>query len=179
MTLTTPVTQTNLPTWVCVLLGLVFILAGFIVLGDVLAATILSAFLIGVCAIVGGAFEIAHAFWTKGWGGFFWQIFLGILYIAAGISLVTQPAAGSILLTYVLGIILLASGAVRTFVGFRNWASAGWLLTLSGLFGIVAGLIILSGWPTTGLWVIGFLLGIDLLSHGLGWLLLALRPRAA
>ncbi|MGH6752998.1 MAG: HdeD family acid-resistance protein [Bradyrhizobium sp.] len=153
-----------------------FILAGLVVLGDVLAATIISAVLIGICAIVGGIFEISHAFWTKGWGGFFWQILLGVLYIIAGVSLVSQPAVGSILLTYVLGIVLLVSGAVRIFVGFRNWESAGWLLTLSGLFGILAGFVILSGWPATGLWVIGFLLGIDLLSHGLGWLLLALRP---
>jgi uncharacterized membrane protein HdeD (DUF308 family) len=179
MVLSSPISQTNLPTWVCVLLGFVFIVAGFVVLGDVMAATIVSTVLIGICAIVGGAFEIAHSFWTKGWGGFFWQIFLGILYIVGGVSLVSQPAAGSIILTYVLGIVLLVSGAARVFVGFRHWASAGWLLTLSGMFGILAGFIILSGWPATGLWVIGFLLGIDLISHGLGWLLLAWRPAAA
>jgi uncharacterized membrane protein HdeD (DUF308 family) len=179
VTITAPTSSAALPTWICVLLGIVFLIAGLIVLGDTVAATIISAFLIGVCALVGGAFEIVHAFWTKGWGGFFWQIFLGALYIAAGISLVSQPAAGSIMLTYVLGIVLLVSGLVRGFVGFRGWSSGGWMLVLSGLFGILAGLIILSGWPATGLWVIGFLVGIDLISHGLGWLMLALLPKTA
>jgi uncharacterized membrane protein HdeD (DUF308 family) len=47
---------------------------------------------------------------------------------------------------------------------------------LSGIFGILAGLVILIGWPVTGLWVIGFLLGIDLIFHGFGWLLLAWQP---
>ncbi|EIG62723.1 hypothetical protein ABIB85_000276 [Bradyrhizobium sp. JR1.5] len=41
------------------------------------------------------------------------------------------------------------------------------------------GLIILTGFPLTGLWVLGLLLGIDLLSHGIGWLSLAWRPAAA
>jgi uncharacterized membrane protein HdeD (DUF308 family) len=29
------------------------------------------------------------------------------------------------------------------------------------------------------LWVIGFLLGVDLIAHGLGWLAYAWRPAAA
>lgn len=167
-----------LPVWVRVLLGIVFILVGLFVLGDVVLATIISTIVIGLCAIIGGVFEIIHAFWTKGWGGFAWQIFLGLLYIVGGVVLVSQPVSGSLILTYVLGIVLLVSGCVRLFVGVRYWAEAGWLLFLSGVFGILAGLVILAGWPATGLWVIGFLLGIDLIFHGVGWLLLAMQPAA-
>jgi uncharacterized membrane protein HdeD (DUF308 family) len=133
---------------------------------------------IGICAIVGGGFEIIHAFWTKGWGGFIWQILLGLLYIAGGIALVSQPVAGSLALTYVLGLVLVISGFVRLYVGFTNRAESGWLLLLSGIFGILAGLVVLLGWPASGLWVIGFLLGIDLIFHGVGWLALAWRPAA-
>ncbi|MGH6891561.1 MAG: HdeD family acid-resistance protein [Dongiaceae bacterium] len=94
----------------------------------------------GICAIVGGAFEIIHAFWTKGWGGFLWQILLGLLYIAGGIVLVSQPVSGSLVLTYVIGLVLLASGIVRVFLGIRHWQDSGWLLFLSGIFRILAGL---------------------------------------
>ena len=166
------------PAWLCVLLGLVFILVGIVVLGDVVAATLISAVFIGICAIIGGAFEVVHAFWTKGWGGFIWQILLGLLYIAGGIVLVSQPVSGALFLTWVLGIVILVSGIVRLFVGFRNWEEFGWLLLFSGLFGIIAGIVILSGWPVTGLWVIGFLLGVDIMLHGVGWLVLAVQPAA-
>jgi uncharacterized membrane protein HdeD (DUF308 family) len=166
------------PVWLCLLLGIVFIIAGIIVLGDVVLATIVSAIFIGFCAIVGGAFEIIHAFWTKGWGGFIWQILLGLLYVAAGVILLRQPVTGALFLTWVLGIVLAAGGVVRIFLGFRNWAEAGWLLLLSGIFGVIAGFVILSGWPVTGLWVIGFLLGIDLIFSGVGWFVFALRPAA-
>ena len=47
-------------------------------LGDVVIASIFSVIFIGLCAIVGGVFEIIHAFWTKGWGWFHpWEICSG------------------------------------------------------------------------------------------------------
>lgn len=166
------------PVWLCLLLGIVFIIAGVLVLGDVVLFTIVSAFFIGICAIAVGIFEIIHAFWTKGWGGFIWQIILGILYVIAGYTLVTQPVTGALVLTWLLAIVLIASGIVRIFLGFKFWANAGWFLLLSGVFGIIAGLIILSGWPVTGLWIIGLVLGFDLIFHGIGWIFYAWQPAA-
>jgi uncharacterized membrane protein HdeD (DUF308 family) len=156
--------------WVRVLLGVVLLMAGIVVLGNVVVATLFSVFLIGWAAIIAGIFELVHAFWTKGWGGFVWQILLGLLYIASGIILINQPVAGVLILTWLLGIFFIVSGLVRIYVGMTNWAESGWLLLISGVFGVLAGLVILSGWPMTGAWVIGFLLGIDLILHGIGWL---------
>jgi uncharacterized membrane protein HdeD (DUF308 family) len=166
------------PFWVCVLLGFVMIAAGFLVLGDVVLVTVISTMFIGVTSIVTGAFEVIHAFWTKGWGGFVWQVLLGVLYIAFGVVLVSQPVASALILTYVLGLLLLMSGIVRILLGVSHWREAGWIMLLSGLFGVLAGLVILTGFPMTGLWVLGFLLGVDLISHGLGWLTYAWQPAA-
>ena len=164
------------PIWVRVLLGLVLVVAGIIVLGDIMTATILSAILIGIMAIVAGAFEIVHAFWTKGWGGFLWQLLLGMLYLAFGITLVTQPLSGALILTWLLGLLLLVSGLVRIFIGLRHLQGVGWIMLLSGALGAVAGLIILARWPASGVWVLGLLLGIDLICHGIAWLTFAWRP---
>src|SRR3954468_6225021 len=81
------------PFWVCVLLGIVMVLAGILVLGDVVLVTVISTMVIGLTAIAAGAFEIIHAFWTKGWGGFLWQVLLGVLYVAFGVVLMRQPVA--------------------------------------------------------------------------------------
>jgi uncharacterized membrane protein HdeD (DUF308 family) len=166
------------PFWVCILLGIVMILAGFLVLGDVVLVTVISTIFIGMMSIATGAFEVIHAFWTKGWGGFVWQVLLGILYIAFGIVLVTQPVASALILTYVLGLLFLISGFVRILLGVGHWREAGWIMLLSGLFGVLAGLVILTGFPMTGLWVLGFLLGVDLISHGIAWLTYAWQPAA-
>ena len=166
------------PFWVCVLLGLVMILAGFLVLGDVMLVTVISTIFIGWVSIFAGAFEIVHAFWTRGWGGFLWQVLLGVLYVAFGVVLVGQPVASALILTYVLGLALLISGIVRIVLGISHWREAGWIMLLSGIFGVLAGLVILTGFPMTGLWVLGFLLGVDLIFHGIGWLAYAWRPAA-
>jgi uncharacterized membrane protein HdeD (DUF308 family) len=166
------------PFWVCVLLGIVMILAGILVLGDVVLVTVISTIFIGWISIAAGAFEIIHAFWTKGWGGFAWQILLGVLYVAFGVVLVSQPVASALILTYVLGLMLLMSGIIRILLGFNHWKDAGWIILLSGAFGVLAGLVILTGFPMTGLWVLGFLLGIDLISHGIAWLTYAWQPAA-
>jgi uncharacterized membrane protein HdeD (DUF308 family) len=158
------------PTWLRVLLGIVMIVGGIFVLGDITLATLVSTLFIGFTAIVVGAFEIIHAFWTKGWGGFIWHILLGALYIIFGWTVVNQPVSGALMLTFVLGLVFLASGVVRFIVAFRHWSEAGWLMLISGIFGIVAGLVILSGWPTSSIWVLGLLLGIDLITNGVAWL---------
>jgi uncharacterized membrane protein HdeD (DUF308 family) len=157
----------------------VFIAAGIIALGNTVATTLVSTMVLGICAIVGGGFEIAHACWTKGWGGFIWQVLLGVLLLAAGVVLVAHPMAGSLVLTYVFGLVLLVSGVLRVVLGMRLWARLGGVLVLSGIFGIGAGLVVLAGWPATGLWVIGFVLGVDMVMQGAGWLFVAMRLRRA
>lgn len=159
--------------WTCALLGIVMIAAGILTLSDIVFATIISVKLIGLTAIAAGAFEIIHAFWTKGWGGFLWQILLGALYLAFGLLLVTQPAAGALLLTSLLGAVLFASGVVRCALSFAHWQQGGWLMLISGVFGLLAGVLILFGFPAISVWTLGFLLGVDLISHGLAWLLYA------
>jgi len=164
------------PSWIRVLLGIALIVVGIVVLGDVAVATLISAMVIGILAIIGGAFEIIHAFWTKGWGGFIWQVLLGALYVAFGIVLLSQPVSGALIITYVLGLLLLVSGVLRVFLSFNHWHDAGWVMLVSGIFGILAGLIILTGFPWTGLWVLGAVLGIDLIVHGAAWLAYAVLP---
>lgn len=163
------------PLWVCALLGIVMIAAGILALTDIMFATIISVKLIGLTVLAVGAFEILHAFWTKGWGGFLWQILLGALYLAFGLVLLNEPEAGALILTYLLGALLLASGIIRCVLSFAYWRQSGWMMLLSGAFGILAGLLILFGLPDISRWALGFLLGVDLLSHGFAWLLYALR----
>jgi uncharacterized membrane protein HdeD (DUF308 family) len=100
------------------------------------------------------------------------RVVLGILYIAAGFYVILHPAgAGAgIALTLVLGLLLLASGAVR----------AGWTLIREGQrsrrFGLVLaaislvlGLSMLIQWPVSGLWVLGLFVSVDLIAFGLSW----------
>jgi uncharacterized membrane protein HdeD (DUF308 family) len=180
------------PGWVRLLLGIVMILAGVAVLTDVAFASLVSSTFIGATAIVVGTFEIVHAVWTRGWGGLPWQMLLGLLYIVLGLVLVgvagssvmvltyvlvRSAGQGELLLTYGLGLVLLLSGIVRILLGLSRWRESGWVMLFAGVFGVVAGLIVLAEFPKTGFWIFGLLLGVDLIVHGAAWLGFAILPR--
>lgn len=53
----------------------------------------------------------------------------------------------------------------------------GWQAA-DGIITFVLGLLVLAGWPASGLWVIGLFVGIDLIFYGCAWMALALSLRA-
>lgn len=163
--------------WACAMLGIIMIAAGVLVLGDMAFAAIVSVTFIGLMTIAAGVFEIVHVFWTKGWGGFLWQLLLGLLYLALGVLLLRQPVSGALILTGLLGAFLMGSGIIRCLLGFARWRQSGWMMLISGAFSLLTGVLILSGWPApASIWVLGLLLGVDLISHGFAWLLYAIQP---
>jgi len=156
--------------WLYLLLGIVLVIGGFVVLGDVTVASVISALVISWALLIVGIFQVVHAFSATGWKGFLLDLLLGALYIAAGYILLANPLAATIKLTLLLGIIWLVSGLLRIVLAGVLWREAGWILLLSGIIGVLAGGIIISEWPQSGLWVLGLCLGVDLLFHGFAWI---------
>ncbi len=157
--------------WLYLILGIVLLIGGLIILGgDYVFASAITAIFIGWAILIVGIFQIAHAFSSVGWKGFVLDLLLGLLYIAAGYILLANPLSGAIKLTLILGIIWIVSGIFRIILSFSLWREAGWSLLLSGIVGALAGGLILAEWPQSGLWVLGLLLGIDLLFHGFAWI---------
>jgi uncharacterized membrane protein HdeD (DUF308 family) len=64
--------------------------------------------------------------------------------------------------------------------GFRSGAPGAWVwLLVSGIVDIVLAVIIVSGLPVTATWVLGLLVGINLLMMGFSILMVALAVRRA
>jgi uncharacterized membrane protein HdeD (DUF308 family) len=53
----------------------------------------------------------------------------------------------------------------------------GWQAA-DGIITFVLGLLVLAGWPASGLWVISLFVEIDLIFYGCAWIALALSLRA-
>lgn len=163
--------------WGAMLVGAIFIVVSLFLLGDVVAATLISAFVIGIVLLIAGAAEVFQAFAAPHWRGFVVRLLIGLLYAVCGLMLVSDPARASVVLTLVFALSLIASGAVRIVQAVEYWQWYGWLLLASGIVGIAAGLVILSKWPASGLWVLGLVVAIDLVLHGLWWISLGGRLR--
>lgn len=165
--------------WI-VALGVVYLIAGVIALGSVLTATVVSVFLVGIMMIIAGVGEVIGAFQIKTWGRFLLWVLVGVLYIVAGFVTFENPLLAAALLTFILGIALLASGIIRLFLAFSVKQEQSWIwVALSALITVILGLMILGRWPVSSLYVLGLFLGIDLVMAGAGWIGLGLGLRRA
>jgi len=167
--------------WI-VALGIVFLIAGVVALGNVVIGTASAVMIVGIMMIMGGAAELVAAFGVKDWKrSLFWGL-LGILYVAAGIIAILNPFAAATILTLMLGAALVVGGVLRIFLAFEMRSAGkpwGWVV-LSGLVTLLLGGMIIAQWPASSFFVLGVFLGIDLIFIGSAWVSmgLALRQRA-
>ena len=161
--------------WI-VALGAVYMIAGFVALGSVVTATVVSVFVVGIMMLVAGVAEVINAFQVKTWGNFVLWVLLGALYIIAGFVTLENPVLAAAVLTLVLSIALIASGVTRIILAF-SMKEGVILIVLSGVITLVLGIVILAHWPVSSLYILGLFLGVDLLFAGAGWIGLGLGLR--
>lgn len=159
------------------MIGAALVLAGIYVIANAVAATLVTVALLGAVLVAVGLFEMVASFWSKGWGRFLLNLIVGAVYAGAGAIVLYNPLAASAFLTLAFSIALIVAGGVRIVLAFRFWNDLGWLLMLSGAVGVLAGFVILAGWPITGLWVFGVVIGADFLIYGIFWLAYAFTQR--
>jgi uncharacterized membrane protein HdeD (DUF308 family) len=156
--------------WI-VALGVIYLLVGLLALYSVVTATIASVFVVGIMMLIAGVAEVINAFQVKSWGKFFLWVILGVLYIVAGFVTFENPLLVAALLTLVLGAALTASGIMRIILAFNMKEGTPWIaVVFSGVITFLLGVIILAHWPVSSLYILGLLLGIDLVFAGVGWI---------
>jgi membrane protein HdeD len=158
-----------------VVLGVLSLIAGILALLNPFPASLAAVRLASWAFLIFGALQIIDAFSATGWGGKLWSLVLGVVAFLVGIDLLTEPLAGLIKLTMVLGALFLVSGAFKLIVGWRvHRSDVKAAVILSGLASLLIGIIILSNFPASAATSLGIILGIELISNGvsaiaLGW----------
>jgi uncharacterized membrane protein HdeD (DUF308 family) len=161
-------------------LGIIYVMVGVIALGSVVMTTAASVFVVGIMMVIGGIAEVINAFQVKMWGKFILWLLLGALYIVAGFFTFQNPLLAAAILTLMLGVTLTASGIMRIVLAFGMKEGMPWVwVIVSGIVTLLLGLVILSRWPVSSLYVLGIFLGIDLVIAGAGWIGVALSLRKA
>jgi len=158
-----------------IFLALLLIIAG----AAAIAFPVLSTFAVeiwtAIAFAIAGIAQTIHAFAARSWGGFFWGLLVGLLYLAAGVVLWLNPIAGVVTLTVFLAVVLVVDGVFRSILAFQIRPRTGWFwLLLGGIVGIVLGAMIWQQLPSSALSVLGLLLGINLVFSGFTFLMLTL-----
>ena len=161
-----------------IILGIVTVIAGFFAILNPLAGSIAVTLLTGWSFLLIGVLQIIAVFRETDWGARIWSLLLAVLAILAGISLLGNPLAGVISLTYLLAILFIVSGVFKIIASFGmqpgNWKC---LVLLSGVLSLGLGILIFANFSEAALTTLGLLLGIQLISDGASMLGLAFAAR--
>ncbi|MCA1960165.1 MAG: HdeD family acid-resistance protein [Desulfomonile sp.] len=165
--------------WILVL-GILFLVLGFVGLGSLFALTLASAFVFGILIIVGGVAQFLQALKCKEWKSVAFHVLIAILYVIGGVFVIQDPLAASVFLTWVLAAVLIGAGVLRIIMAFQMKSSGSWgVPLLGGIISVILGGIILAQWPLSGLFVIGLFVAVELIVSGWTYIFMAFAARKA
>jgi uncharacterized membrane protein HdeD (DUF308 family) len=159
-------------------IGILFIILGALAIVEPGVAGLAVALLVGWLLIFGGGMHLISTFSGGGAGRVIWHALLGILYIVGGVYFLTHPLLGLGTLTLFLAGILLAEAVIEFLAYFRRKGEAGsaWLL-VNSLITLLLGGLIWFHWPSSSVWAIGTLVGVNLIMTGFSRVMLGLAAR--
>jgi uncharacterized membrane protein HdeD (DUF308 family) len=179
-------------------LGILMTVLGVIGLGMAYSLTVAAVFWFGILAIVGGIAQILDAFHHKGWKGIVWHVIIGLIYVVAGVLMITMPVASAFWLTLFLAISFIVNGVLRILMAFqiRGQGSIWFAVLLSGLVSVALGVLIYGtvrvpgaealataegqlAWVRSWGWVIGLFVAVELIMEGVALMAISMRTKSA
>ncbi len=144
--------------------GLIFVILGVIALIVPGFVAELFAILLGILLVLAGLFQV----WVS--KNLHWR---GVSYISAlasiiaGVLIMFWPEASLMVLAGIVAVFLLIEGCLEIFISTVYAPFSGWVwMLLSGIITLVLAGLIFAGWPVSGVWFLGILIGINFIIFG-------------
>jgi uncharacterized membrane protein HdeD (DUF308 family) len=160
--------------------GIFLLVLGALAILLPLVAGLVVAIVLGWLLFLAGLLGLGTSVAMRRSPGFWWSLVSSIIAMAAGSMLFIFPMGGMVSLTLLLAIFLFADGLVTILLALshRGWASRnwGWLL-LNGILDLFLAVVIFVLLPSVAAWVVGTIIGIDLIFGGISLTAMALAAR--
>ena len=147
-----------------VLLGFLWVVVGVLAIGATSVASIAAVFYVGALMVIAGLIGIIFGFRGGRVGG--GAAVLGVLSLVVGVMLFIHPEAGLSALTLLLIGYFWIAGLYRVVTSlvdrYENW---GWDF-LYGICAIILGFIAVRSWPLSRFFLLGTLVGVELILRG-------------
>jgi uncharacterized membrane protein HdeD (DUF308 family) len=160
--------------------GIVLVLLGAAAILLPLIAGLVVALALGWLLFLAGLLGLVSSMITRHTPGFWWSLLSSAVALIAGALLFIFPISGMISLTLLLAIFLFADGIVTVMLALshREWESRswGWLL-LNGVLDLGLAVVIFAFLPGVAAWVVGTIIGIDLIFGGISLTSMAAAAR--
>jgi uncharacterized membrane protein HdeD (DUF308 family) len=161
-----------------VLTGGILLGTGVVVLADVAVASVVSVLFLGWTLIIGGAIGIGVSLFLIRRDGFWIGMLGGVLALVAGLVLLRNPESTLLALSLAIGAVMLINGIFRLVAAVQQ-REARAAMVLSGVLSLLLGLLVFTQWPTSALWLVGTLLGVQLLVDGAALIIVGRPWRSA
>ncbi|MEX0731631.1 MAG: DUF308 domain-containing protein [Aquisalimonadaceae bacterium] len=159
-----------------VVLGLLLVVASIVMLSHVAISSVVSVLFLGWLALISGIALLAASLFRIRKPGFWQGMIGGALFLVLGIGALRNPGVGLAVLSLLAGSLFLAGGIARLASAFQGEHGRG-LLIANAVLTIALGLLILFQWPMSSMWLLGALVGVQLLVDGLMMIFVGrLRP---
>jgi uncharacterized membrane protein HdeD (DUF308 family) len=146
-------------------LGVIAIVLGLLCMIAPMIAGLSLGLVLGILVMAGGLLRMIWAFKEGGVGkGGILRLLLGCLTLICGLLLAVNPVFAAAFLTILLSLYFIIDGLVEIAAGTST--KQGWL-TFAGVISILLGIMLWTGFPMSGPWVLGVLLGLKLLFIGI------------
>jgi len=164
--------------WYLLVLGILITTCGLVALASPPLFTLFAVKILAALLFISGAAMVIASFWAGKWGATLVQLLVGILYVMAAVLMMDCVDTAIELLTLFIAIMFILVGLFRIVAALTvKYSQWGWAL-LNGVLTTLVGIIIYKNLPDSAIWVIGLLVGIEMLFNGLHWMMLGLAVRS-
>lgn len=149
------------------LLGLLMIAAGVLALINPFPASLAVTIFAGWSFIILGILQIISGIRDTSGGTRILLVIIGAIMVWIGWEVLGNPIGGLLALTIAVAISFVASGVAKIILGFQLTGSGfGIWVILSGALSLALGVLFLSNILGAAPWLLGVLLGVELISDG-------------
>jgi uncharacterized membrane protein HdeD (DUF308 family) len=160
--------------------GVVLLILGVLAIIAPVIATLFFAIFLGWMFLISGVVGLITTFMMRQLPGFWWSLLSALIAVGAGVILIGWPVSGAVSLTLVLIVFFVVEGVASVMYALehRRELSGRWgFMLVSGIIDLILAAIILSGLPETALWVLGLLVGINMVFGGTALIAMGLHAR--
>lgn len=160
--------------------GVLLVVAGVLALVYPLIASVAIIYLLAWILIISGVLQGIGLIGARHVPHFWLQAISAVLAILIGLLLLRSPDSGLLVITVLLIVFFMVEGIAKiifalTIKPFPNW---GWVLG-AGIVSVLLALILWANMPLSADWLLGVLLGIQLICEGAALTYLAWKVRTS
>ena len=160
--------------------GVLLVIVGVVALVYPYIASVTLIFLLWWVLIISGVLQGIGLIGAKDVPHFWLQLVSAVLAILIGMLLLRNPDAGLLIMTVLLIVFFFVEGVSKVIFALNIRPFMGWVwVLLSGVIGILLGAYLWANMPVASEWVLGALLGIQLIAEGAALAYLAWMVRSS